>query len=320
MTPAARIAASVVLMMALACPVLAGPGPKVFPTPEDAAKALVDAAEHHDTPALVAVLGSDADELINSGDPVQDRARRERFARRAGEALRVEPDPFRSGRLVIVIGKDGWPVPLPLIKVSDGYRFDVAGAKLELLARRVGRNELDAIATLRALVGAELEYAYSDLNRNGIHDYARQILSDPGRRNGLYWDVKEGEPESPLARMVGRAAAEGYEGFASGGPLTYHGYVFRLLEAQGPHAPGGARNYVVRGLMLGGFAFVAHPLDYGVSGIKTFVVSHDGVVWEKDLGARTTATASALRVYDPDKTWRPSPEPSAGEARADPPR
>jgi hypothetical protein len=232
----------------------------------------------------------------------------------------VEPDPFAAGRLVIIVGKDRWPAPLPIVKAPDGYRFDAGAAKAEILARRVGRNELNAIAALRDFVAAELEYAYTDSNKNGIHDYAQQILSDPGQHDGLYWEVKDGEPPSPLARIVGRVTAEGYELPKPGEPVMYHGYAFRVLKAQGRHVTGGSRDYVVRGLMIGGFALVAYPVDYGVSGVKTFVVNHDGVVWEKTLGPRTTVIASAFRRYNPDATWKLSPQEAADGSGAPTPR
>ena len=323
MTLRARLALGVALVAALATllsPARAAQGPKTFSTAEEAAAALVEACERHDTAALAAILGSDADDLINSGDPVQDRARFDRFARRAKEGLRVEPDPFGAGRLVVIVGKDRWPTPVPIVQTPDGYRFDVGRAKVEILARRVGRNELSAIAALRDFVAAELEYAYSDANRNGVHDYAPQILSDPGQRDGLYWAVKNGEPPSPLARVVGQVTAEGYELPKPGEPVVYHGYAFRVLKAQGRHVTGGARDYVVHGLMIGGFALVAYPVEYGVSGVKTFVVNQDGVVWEKDLGPRTAAIASALRRYNPDATWKPSPQEAAEAPRAPAPR
>ena len=182
------------------------------------------------------------------------------------------------------------------MKASDGYRFDAGAAKAEILARRVGRNELNAIVALRDFVAAELEYAYTDSNNNGIHDYAQQILSDPGQRNGLYWDVKDEKPVR-WARSFGRVTAEGYELAKPGEPVMYHGYAFRVLKAQGRHVTGGARGSVVRGLMIGGFAEYRMSVKYGVSGVKTFVVNHEGVVWEKDLGPRT---------------GRPSPRQSAG--------
>ena len=311
MTLPGRLALGVALVAILLSPARAVQGPKSFSTPEDAATALVEACERHDTAALAAILGPDAGALINSGDPVQDKVRLDRFVRRAKEALRVEPDPFGAGRLVIIVGEDRWAVPVPIVKASDGYRLDAGAAKAEILARRVGRNELDAIAALRDFVAAELEYAYTDSNKNGIHDYAPQILSDPGQRNGLYWEAKDGEPPSPLARIVGRVTAEGYELPKPGEPVMYHGYAFRVLKAQGRHVTGGARDYVIRGLMIGGFALAAYPVEYGVSGVKTFVVNQDGVIWEKDLGPRTTAIASAIRRYNPDATWKLSPQEAA---------
>lgn len=320
MTLPARLAPGIALVAILLSPASAAQGPKTFSTPEDAAKALVEACERHDTAALTAILGPDAGDLFNSGDPVQDKASLDRFARRANEALRVEPDSFGAGRLVIMVGKDQWPVPVPIVKAPDGYRFDAGAAKAEILARRVGRNELSAIAALRDFVAAELQYAYSDSNKNGIHDYAQQILSDPGQRNGLYWEVKDEEPPSPLARIVGRVTAEGYELPKPGEPVIYHGYAFRVLKAQGRHVTGGAQDYVVRGLMIGGFALVAYPVEYGVSGVKTFVVNHDGVVWEKDLGPRTTAIASAMRRYNPNATWKLSPQEAAEAPRSPTPR
>jgi hypothetical protein len=316
MTRVARLALEIALVAILVGPAHAAQAPKVFSTPEDAARALVEACERHDTAALADILGPAATDLITSGDPVQDKARLDRFVRRAKEALRVEPDAFHVGRLVINAGNDNWPAPLPIVKTADGYRFDTEGAKAEILARRVGRNELNAIAALRDFVEAELEFAYADSNQNGIHDYARQILSDPGQHNGLYWEVKDGEPPSPLARVVGRVTAEGYDLPKPGEAVVYHGYAFRVLQAQGRHATSGARDYVIRGVMIGGFALVAYPVEYGVSGVKTFVVNQDGVVWEKDLGSRTMAIASAIRRYNPDETWKPSPHGATEPPRA----
>ena len=282
--------------------------PKVFATAEEAAQAFVDASERQDTAALESILGPEGDSLINSGDAVQDAARRARLVGRAKEHLGVEKDAFHSGRYIIAIGKDSWPLPLPLLKVEGGYRFDAGEAKAEILARRVGHNELNTIAALRDLVEAEREFAYLDVNKDGSHVYAQQLLSDPGKRTGLFWEVAEGEPDSPLGALVRRAEAEGYGPPAAGQPPIYHGYVFRILKGQGPNAPGGALDYVVRGNMMGGFAIVASPAEYGVSGVKTFLVAHDGVVLEKDLGARTTALVSAMTLYNPDKTWIEAPK------------
>ena len=313
MTTCLRLTLALAIVVALSSPGLAAQAAKVFATPEEAAKAFVDACERHDTVALTSILGSDADELIRSGDAVQDTIRLDRFVRRAKEALRVEADPFRPGQLLMIVGKDGWPAPLPIVKAGAGYRFDASAAKAEILAQRIGRNELNAIATLRDLGQAEQDYAYADPSKSGIHDYAQQIPSDPGRRNGLYWQAGDGEASSPLSGVVSRAAAQGYEPPAPGKPMIHHGYVFRILTSQGPNAAGGARDYVVRNVMIGGFAMVAYPVEYGVSGVKTFVVNHDGIVWEKDLGPRTTAIASAMRRYNPDKTWKASPQEPAEE-------
>lgn len=288
-----------------------------FPSAEEAARALVNAEERNDTAEILKILGPGAKDLITSGDKAQDEKRRADFVKRAKESLRVAPDPFRAGCLVVSVGKEGWPLPIHLVKAKDGYRFDIAGSKLEILARRIGRNELNTIEALRLFTEAEREYAYSDLDRDGMRDYARLIISTPGKHDGLYWEPKAGEPESPLAKVFGNAVAEGYKLPANGQPPIYHGYVFRVLKAQGPEARGGARDYVVRVTsakrknqeehMIGGFAFVAYPAEYGNNGVKTFLVNQDGVVFEKDLGPDTRALAVAMKRFNPDKTWREAP-------------
>jgi hypothetical protein len=298
------------LMLAAALaapPAPPAPGPKVFQTAEDAAQALVEASQRQDIAGLEAILGSEAGSLVQSGDAVQDAARRERFVARAKEQLKVVPDSFHAGRFVVEVGKDAFPLPLPILKVEGGFRFDAAEAKGEILARHVGHNELRTISALREFAAAERDYAYLDLDKDGLHEYAEKLLSDPGTKNGLFWETAPGERESPLAGLVHRAAAEGYGPPAAGSLPTYHGYVFKILKGQGPNAPGGARDYVVRGKMMGGFAAVAFPAEYGVSGVKTFLVGHDGVVLEKDLGATTPVLAAALALFNPDKTWKEAP-------------
>jgi len=282
------------------------PAQRLFTTPEEASQALVSAEEHNDSTELLKILGSSAKDLVVSGDEIQDTRRRERFVAMAKESLKVAPDPANNEQLLVSVGKDEWPLPIPLVKTSGGYRFDAAAAQVEILARRIGHNELHTIETLRQLVDAEREYAYSDLNKNGMRDYAQRFVSTPGKHDGLYWE-QSGEPESPLAALVEEAAAEGYEPITNAQPSPYHGYVFRILKAQGPDAAGGAHEYVVRGDMIGGFAIVAYPIEYGVTGVKTFLVSHVDTVWEKDLGAQTKAIASAIKRYNPDKTWQESP-------------
>ena len=283
------------------------PAQKVFSTPEEASQALVNAEEHNDPAELLKILGSAAKDLVVSGDEVQDARRRERFVTMAKESLKVAPNPANNEQLLVSTGNDEWPLPIPLVKSSGGYRFDAAAARVEILARRIGHNELHTIETLRQLVDAEREYAYSDLNKNGMRDYAQRFVSTPGKRDGLYWAAQAGEPESPLAALVDEAAAEGYEPIANAQPSPYHGYIFRILKAQGPDAAGGAHDYVVRGDMIGGFAIVAYPIEYGVTGVKTFLVSHAGTVWEKDLGEQTKSIAAAIKRYNPDKTWLESP-------------
>lgn len=283
-------------------------GPEVFPTAEAAAQALLTANEKNDVAALTEVLGPDAAEIISSGDGVQDSRRRARFVARATEGFKVIPDPADIRHYLIAVGPDEWPLPIPIVKTDNGYQFDAAEAKVEILARRVGRNELATIETLEMLVDAEHEYAYSDVNQNGMRDYAQHFNSTPGKHDGLYWEAAPGQPESPLGAFYAKQSEEGYELFRQDKPSPYHGYVFRILKAQGPDAPHGARNYVVRGAMIGGFAFVAYPTEYAVSGVKTFIVNYDGIVYEKDLGPNTKAIASAMTVYNPDKTWTKSPE------------
>ena len=282
-------------------------GPKIFASAEEAAVDLVTAIEQNDQAELITILGVTAKDLGAQGGGMPDPDRREKFLQMAKESLHVVSDPFQLNRFQMAVGKENWPVPLPIVKVKGGYRFDPAEAKIEILARRIGSNELEAIEDMRDFVEAEHEYAYSDLNENGMRDYAQQIISTAGKHDGLYWEAKAGDPACPLAKVVGRATAPGYVLPASGQAPIYRGYVFCILKAQGPEAPGGARDYVVHGSMIGGFAFVAYPAEYGITGVKTFQVNHEGIVWEKDLGPNTKALASAMKRFNPDKTWLESP-------------
>jgi Protein of unknown function (DUF2950) len=283
--------------------------PETFPSAEAAAQALLTANEQNDVAALNKILGSDSAEIVSSGDGVQDSRRRERFVTRAKEGFKVIPDPADIRHYLIAVGRDEWPLPIPIVKTdSGGYRFDPAEAKVEILARRVGRNELTTLDTLRTIVDAEREYAYSDVNQSSMRDYAQKFVSTPGKHDGLYWEAKPGESESPLGAFYQQQFEEGYELFHQGKPSPFHGYIFRILTAQGADAVGGARNYIVRGDMIGGFAVVAYPTDYGVSGVKTFIVDYDGVVFEKDLGPNTKAIATAMTTFNPDRTWIRSPE------------
>ena len=272
-----------------------------FTTPQEAAQALVDATETNDTAALLKIFGPQSTDVVRSGDAAEDKDRRAEFAHRAHEKMDVHIEPSNLNRAVIIVGNDNWPLPIPLLRAKNGqWHFDVARGRVEILARRVGRNELAAIDVCRGYVEAQMEYASRDRNGNGVLDYAQRIVSAPGKKNGLYSD---GDPNSSLVpKAFGQAAAA-----IAGGktPEPYHGYYFRILTSQGPDAPGGAQPYVVKGDMIGGFALIAYPAKYGDSGIKTFIVNHRGVVYEKDLGPSTAALAPQIARFNPDKTWQP---------------
>jgi hypothetical protein len=273
---------------------------KAFPAPEAAVEAFVAALRAGDTKALTAILGSEARTLVSSGDRVVDRQMRERFLAAYDASNKVvTTDPTA----VVQVGPDDWPFPIPLVRQAAGWRFDARSGMDEIVARRIGRNELFTIQTCLAYVDAQREYYAEDRNGDGILEYAQRFPSTPGRKDGLYWEARPGEPPSPLGDLVVAAYAEGYRR-AKSGPTPYHGYVYRILTAQGPGARDGAYDYVVRRHMIAGFALVAFPAEYGVSGVMTFIVNQDGVVYQKDLGAKTRETAMAMRAFDPDDTWR----------------
>ena len=277
---------------------------KVFASPEEAAVALADAMRGENIGTLVVVLGPGSESLVHSGDPVADRATRERFLTKFDEARKI--DGSSAGRVVLTVGKDEWPFPIPIVRKGSGWVFDTAQGKEEILARRIGRNELSTVQVMRAIVDAQREYAMEDRDGNGLLEYARKFWSDPpGEKNGLYWETKEGEDPSPLGPLAARARAEGYKKKKGGeGTVPYHGYLYRILSAQGTNAPGGAFDYLVKGKMIGGFAVVAYPAQYGKSGVMTFIVNHDGVVYERDLGSKSEAKARAMTKFDPGKGWK----------------
>ena len=276
---------------------------KRFRSPEEAAQALAAAAKANDMKELAAVLGPEGQRLISSGDEVSDRAGRERFVRMYEEKNQVVKE--NDQKAVLEVGSQAWPLPIPIIKVAGKWRFDTKAGKQEILKRRIGKNELSVIQVCRAYVDAQREYAGKDRDGDGLLEYAQKFVSDPGRKDGLYWEVKPGEEPSPLGPFAANAREEGYQRKKSGKqPSPYHGYYYKVLKAQGKNAPGGAFSYVVNGSMLGGFALVAYPAAYGSSGIMSFLVRYDGVVYEKDLGKNTQSIARALKNFDPDKTWR----------------
>lgn len=295
-------------------PAAKAPAQKTFPTAEDAATALVAAVKANDTTALLEILGTDAKPILDSGDPVADEATRAKFVASYDEAHALVDGPDDSK--ILQTGKDEWPLPIPLVQTAEGWRFDTEAGEEEILNRRVGRNELAAIQTALAFVDAQREYY--DLNPQGekLPPYAQVLASAKGKKDGLYWDTAEGEQPSPLGEAFASARAEGYRP-GEGKPIPFHGYYFRILKAQGPNAPGGKYDYVVKGKMIGGFALVAYPAEYDVSGVMTFVVNHDGVVFEKDLGPKTTKLAQAMKTFDPDESWRKvDPDAKAAGAQA----
>lgn len=270
-----------------------------FATPAEAMHELVVAAQ--DADAAESLLGPGGFSLLRSGDEVADQQDYEAVVAQIEEKLAFEQ--VGDGRMIALLGDEGWEFPIPLVSVDGGWRFDVEAGREEVINRRVGRNELSTIATLREIVDAQREYASEGRDGNPPA-FAARILSSPGKRDGLYWPVAEGEAESPLGSFVAEAAEEGYR---SDRPIPYHGYYYRLLTAQGPSAPGGARSYLdEQGRLTRGFAVLAWPASYGNSGVTSFVVNRQGIVFQKDLGAETQAAASAIRAYDPDASWTPT--------------
>jgi hypothetical protein len=275
---------------------------KGFATPEEAVRAFAAAMRSNDQNELLAIFGPGAIELVSSGDPVSDQQRRERFIGDYDRRNRLATD---GAKLVLVIGEKDWPFPVPLVKKGDQWVFDTKAGKEEILNRRIGENELSTVQTLLAVVDAQREYAMKDRDNDGLREYARKFGSDPGQKNGLYWETQPGEEPSPLGELVANARAEGYRrSGAKQGPIPFHGYYFRILTQQGKHAPGGAFDYIVKNNMIGGFAVMAYPALYGSSGVMTFMVNHEGVVYEKDFGRNTAKTATAIMSFDPDTTWK----------------
>jgi len=236
-------------------------------------------------------------------DPVADQARREEFVRIYEEKSRLEQQ--GAEKVVLYLGNEDWPFPIPIAKTEGSWRFDSNEGREEILARRIGRNELNFIQVCQAYVDAQREYALKDWDGDGLLAYAQKFASDPGKKDGLYWDTKQGEDQSPFGPLVATAQERGYAGIKpSGNPVPYYGYDYRILEAQGQNATGGAYDYVVKGKMVGGFALLAYPANYGASGIMSFIVNHDGVVFQKDLGENTEDMALAIDLFDQEGTWK----------------
>ena len=312
-----RALLAALLMACASLPAAAGATPaeaqRTFATPEDAVRALIDTAKAGDLQRLLALFGPGGQDLVDTSDPATGRRNREVFVAAITEGWRLAD--LGPGRKELVLGNEAWPFPVPLVRGPAGWSFDTAAGKEEVLSRRIGRNELAVIRMLRTYVAAQRAYASvgHDGKRAGL--YARRFGSRPGMHDGLYWPAAPGQPRSPLGVLVAKASQEGYRVKEGEGPSPFNGYYFRILEAQGKAAPGGAAEYVVAGEMSGGFALVAWPVHYGASGIMTFIVNQDDVAYEKDLGPDTHAAVARLTLYDPDQTWRavePGPAQTKG--------
>jgi len=276
---------------------------KSFPTAQAAADALVAAAKSFDVPALLEILGPDGKDLVGTEDKVLDQTQAAEFAKQAETKLVVTPNPKNAGRAEVTVGSEDWPLPIPLVKGEGGWRFDTAAGKHEILIRRIGRNELDAIEVCRGYVEAQEEYASEPRGDSTVLQYAQRVIGSAEKQDGLAWRDTDGVWRGPIGAKVAGALLEGYSARRLVEP--YHGYYFKILKGQGPAAPLGQLDYVVNGLMIGGFALVASPAEYAVTGVKSFIVSNDGIVYEKDLGPKTLEAFRAMDRFNPDASWSP---------------
>ena len=283
-------------------------GQKTFSSSEEASNALFVATQNNDEKAMIEILGPDGKQIVASGDDTEDSNNRATFVKKYEEMHRLLREP--DGTVTLYIGAENWPTPIPLVNKGSVWYFDTGAAKKEILFRRIGRNEMSTIVVCRQLAAAQKEY-YASHNQ----EYAQKIFSDEGQHNGLYWKTAEGEPKSPIGPLVASAVAEGYAKGQGGPPTPFRGYLYHILTRQGKAAPGGAKNYIVNGKMTAGFAFVAYPAEYRSSGVMTFVVGADGVVYQKDLGKKTEAHAKSWTEYNPDSSWQKVEE--QGEDTAD---
>ena len=277
---------------------------KTFDTPQKAADALVDAAEKFDVGALTTIFGPGGEDIIFTGEFPQDRKRAVDFAAEAREKKSVTVDPKTGNRAFLLVGNEDWPFPVPIVKKGNQWGFDTAAGKQELLYRRIGSDELDAIEVCHGYVEAQYDFAYRKRKEYEVNQYAQRIISTPGQQDGLAWQNSDGTWEGPVGEKIAQAIEKGY----SPGGEPYHGYFFKILKGQGPAAPLGQMDYVVKGVMIGGFALVAAPAEYAVTGVKTFIVSQDGVVYEKDFGPSTLNEFAKMERFNPDKSWNPLPQ------------
>jgi hypothetical protein len=273
---------------------------KGFTTPQLAADALIKAAETYDVPALLEIFGPEGKDLVASADPVRDKSRAQEFVEKAHEKNVVQVTNLRA---TLLVGNEDWPLPIPLLKKQGKWYFDTATGRKEILFRRIGSNELDAIRICRGFVEAQKQYASTIHDNSGVHQYAQRIVSTPGKQDGLFWQNEDGSPGGPISKGIAQAIEEGY---STASPSPYHGYVFKVLKGQGPAANLGKLDFMVKGAMIGGFALVAVPAEYRVTGVKTFIVSHDGIVYQKDLGPDSLNIVKQMELFNPDKGWEPT--------------
>jgi Protein of unknown function (DUF2950) len=277
-------------------------GPKGFDTPQAAADAIIKAAADFNVPELLAILGPDGQDLVASGDQVEDKNNAQAFAKKAAAKNSIQIAKSNPNRAILIVGEEEWPAPIPIVKKNGKWYFNTKEGKQEILFRRIGENELNAITVCRGFVSAQVEYASEIHDDSGVNQYAQKIISTPGKQDGLFWKNADGKPAGPIGEAVAAALAEGY----STGKAGFHGYYFKVLKGQGPAAPNGAINYVIEGAMIGGFALVAVPAEYRVTGVKTFIVNYDGIVYQKDLGPDSIEIVKKMELYNPDKTWQPT--------------
>ena len=279
-------------------------GAKTFDSPQQAADALINAADQWDEPTLIQIFGPDGDDIVLTGEIAQDRQRAADFAAEAHEKKTVSVDPKTGSRAFLIVGNEEWPFPVPIVKTGNKWYFDSKAGKQELLYRRIGANELDAIQICEGYVEAQQEYAMQPREGYDVNQYAQRIISTPGKQDGLAWRNSDGTWGGPIGEKVANAIEQGYSNRVE----PYHGYFFKVLKGQGPAAPMGQMDYVVEGVMIGGFALVAAPAEYRVTGVKTFIVSNDGVVYQKDFGPTTLDEFKKMELFNPDKTWTPVPD------------
>lgn len=283
-------------------------GQKTFSSAEEASHALATAVQSDDEKVILDILGQDAKQIVSSGDEVEDKQNRTNFVQKYQEMHRLMKEP--NGTMILYIGAENWPTPIPLVYKQNSWYFDTEAGKKEILFRQIGRNEISTIHVCRELLAAQKEYYSTQQN-----EYAQKILSDPGQHNGLYWKAADGQPQSPIGPLIASAVAEGYRKRQNGVLTPYRGYYYHMLRRQGKNGPGGRKNYIVNGKMTKGFAFVAYPAEYRSSGVMTFIVSEEGVLYQKDLGRRTDVFAKAMKEYNPDSTWQKTEEQPKETAR-----